>query len=241
MRKVLVIDDETPTLNMFRLFLGAYGFAVFTAENGTDGLEIFSRERPEIVVTDIKMPGMDGLEVLRRIKELDPQAEVIVITGHGDTELALKAVNLNAADFIHKPIQKRALDEALGRAEARLNADGKREEEITVQFDGEVAVITIKGHVDSLSWPALIGAREKVHGQGSKGVLLKFQEGTSLNGAGINAIIQLLKESRKRDQSVAITGLSQNFIGIFQMVGIGKLAGFFDNAEAAIKQLGQAR
>ncbi len=241
MRKVLVIDDEKPTLNMFRLFLGAYGFAVLTAENGTEGLETFFRERPEIVVTDIKMPGMDGLEVLRRIKEMDPRAEVIVITGHGDTELALKAVNLNAADFIRKPIQKRALDEALGRAEARLNANGRREEEVTVQCDGEVAVITIKGHVDSLSEPGLMEARETVYEKGSKAVLLKFQESTSLNGAGINAIIQFLKESRKRNQRVAIAGLSQNFRGIFQMVGIGKLAACFDNEEEAKKHLAQAQ
>ena len=241
MRKVLVIDDEKPTLNMFRLFLGAYGFAVITAENGTEGLETFSRERPEIVVTDIKMPGMDGLEVLRRVKEMAPRTEVIVITGHGDTELALKAVNLNAADFIHKPIQKRALDEALARAEERLNADGRRGEEITVQFDGEVAVINIKGHVDSLSGPGLMEARERVQEKGSKGVLLMFQESTSLNGAGINVIIQFLKESRKRDQRVAISGLSQNFLGIFHMVGIGKLAGFFGNEEEAKKHLAQTR
>jgi anti-anti-sigma factor len=241
MRKVLVIDDEAPTLNMFRLFLRAYGFEVLTAVNGTEGLETFSRERPEIVVTDIKMPGMDGLEVLRRIKEMDQRAEVIVITGHGDTELALKAVNLNAADFIHKPIQKKALDEALSRAEQRLNANGRRDEEITVQFDGAVAVIHIKGHVDSLSGSDLMKACQTIYEKGSKGILLKFQESTSLNGSGINAIIQLLRESRKRDHRVAITGLSQNFIGIFQMVGIGKLAGFFDSQEDAFKHLGQMR
>jgi len=241
MRKVLVIDDERPTLNMFRLFLGAYGFSALTAENGTEGIETFSRERPEIVVTDIKMPGMDGLEVLRRIKEMDPRTEVIVITGHGDTELALRAVNLNAADFIHKPIQKRALDEALSRAEERLNSKGRREEEITVQFDGDMAVITIKGYVDLLSGPWLMEIREKVHEKGSKAVLLKFQESTSLNGAGINAIIQFLKESRKRDKRVAITGVSQNFRGIFQMVGIGKLAEFFDDEEEAKKYLARVR
>jgi anti-anti-sigma regulatory factor len=84
-------------------------------------------------------------------------------------------------------------------------------------------------------------ARERIYDQGSKGVLLKFQESTSLNGAGINAIIQLLRESRKRGQRVAITGLSQNFMGIFQMLGIGKLAGFFDNEQEAKKHLAQAR
>jgi len=83
MDKILVIDDEKATLAMFRLFLEAYGYVVLTAENGTQGLEIFSKEKPDLVITDIKMPGIDGLTVLQRIKDIDPKAGVIVITGHG--------------------------------------------------------------------------------------------------------------------------------------------------------------
>jgi YesN/AraC family two-component response regulator len=121
MEKILVIDDEKATLFMFRLFLDAYGYAVLTAENGEQGLEIFKKERPAIVITDIKMPGIDGLTVLQKIKEIDPKAEVIVITGHGDTDLTTQALNINAVDFINKPIKKEALDEALKKAEERLN------------------------------------------------------------------------------------------------------------------------
>ena len=66
MRKILVIDDEKPTLSMFRLLLGAYGYEVLIAENGRAGIEIFKREHPALVFTDIKMPGLDGLEVLKR-------------------------------------------------------------------------------------------------------------------------------------------------------------------------------
>ena len=71
MTKILVIDDEKPTLTMFRLFLGAYGYEVLIAENGAEGLEIFKKERPSIVLTDIKMPGIDGLLVLQQIKQID--------------------------------------------------------------------------------------------------------------------------------------------------------------------------
>ena len=117
MNKVLVIDDEKATLSMFRLFLEAYGYLVLTAENGTAGIEIFAKERPSIVITDIKMPGIDGLAVLQRIKDLDPQAGVIVITGHGDAELAQRALENDAVDFIPKPINRKALDAALKKAE----------------------------------------------------------------------------------------------------------------------------
>jgi len=120
MQKVLIIDDEKPTLAMFELFLAAYGFEVLTAENGEDGIAMFEAENPSIVFTDIKMPGMDGFEVLKRIKAISPGAVVIVVTGHGDKELARKALDLKATDFIHKPVQKEALDAALERAERVL-------------------------------------------------------------------------------------------------------------------------
>jgi len=120
MVKILVIDDEKATLSMFRLFLEAYGYLVLTAENGAEGLEIFAREKPAIVITDIKMPGIDGLAVLQRIKDIDPKAGVIVITGHGDADLAQQALASNAVDFIHKPINRDALDAALKKARQRL-------------------------------------------------------------------------------------------------------------------------
>jgi len=121
MEKILVIDDEKATLTMFRLFLDAYGYSVFTAENGAEGLEIFKRERPQIVITDIKMPGVDGLNLMRQMKNIDPAVEVVVITGHGDTDLAKQALDRDAADFINKPIHKEALDEALNKARERLD------------------------------------------------------------------------------------------------------------------------
>lgn len=120
MKKILVIDDEKPTLTMFRLMLTAYGYEVLTAETAAAGIETFMAEHPPIVITDIKMPGMDGLGVLKEIKRHDPATQVIMITGHGDSELAQKALNLEATDFINKPIQKKALDDALARAEERL-------------------------------------------------------------------------------------------------------------------------
>ena len=124
--KVLIIDDEKPTLAMFGLFLEAYGYEVLTAENGEDGIVVFEAENPSIVFTDIKMPGMDGFEVLKRIKRISPDAVVIVITGHGDKELAKKALDLKATDFIHKPVRKEALDAALEKAEKILkNGSGE--------------------------------------------------------------------------------------------------------------------
>lgn len=125
MEKILVIDDEKPTLSMFRLFLDAYGYRVYTAENGAEGIDIFRKEKPAIVLTDIKMPGIDGLAVLQQIKKIAPKTAVIVITGHGDTDLAEQAVALHAVDFINKPIKREALDAALEKARQKLAATGR--------------------------------------------------------------------------------------------------------------------
>ena len=120
MKKLLVIDDEASTRDLLKMSLESDGYTVFVAEDGPKGLEIFARENPPVVLTDIKMPGMDGIEVLRRVKEQSPDTEVIVITGHGEMNLAIQALQLEASDFINKPISDEGLAVALRRAEEKI-------------------------------------------------------------------------------------------------------------------------
>jgi signal transduction histidine kinase len=121
MDKILVIDDEKATLAMLGLVLRAYGYTVLTAENAAAGLEIFKTEEPPIVLTDIKMPGMDGIQLLRKIKEVNQDAEVIMITGHGDIELAIQSMKSDATDFITKPINSDVLEIALKRVNEKIS------------------------------------------------------------------------------------------------------------------------
>jgi len=121
LRHVLLIDDEEGIRKVMTIALRDAGYIVWTAESGEQGLEIFQRERPELVLTDIKMPGMDGIAVLRRIKEMETDSEVIIITGHGEMELAISALQLEASDFITKPIHDEALFLALRRAEEKIS------------------------------------------------------------------------------------------------------------------------
>jgi len=120
MKKLLIIDDEASTRDLLKMSLESDGYTVFVAEDGPKGLEIFAREKPPVVLTDIKMPGMDGIEVLRRVKEQSPDTEVIVITGHGEMNLAVQALQLEASDFINKPISDEGLAVALRRAEEKI-------------------------------------------------------------------------------------------------------------------------
>ena len=120
MSKLLLIDDEEPIRKILGLYLRSHGYEVFTAADGQRGMELFQQESPPIVLTDIKMPGMDGIEVLKRIKQISPETEVIVITGHGDMGLAIESLQLDASDFITKPVGNEALSVTLRRAEERL-------------------------------------------------------------------------------------------------------------------------
>ncbi len=127
-RKILIIDDEESTREFLRLSLEVDGYDIFVAEDGLRGLATFEQVHPEVVLTDIKMPGLDGIEVLRRLKQLNPDVEVIVITGHGEMELAIKALQLDASDFINKPISDKALGVALWRAREKIWMRGKLKE-----------------------------------------------------------------------------------------------------------------
>jgi DNA-binding NtrC family response regulator len=116
MKKVLVVDDERPILDMLDLSLSSEGYEVVTAESGEKALEIFEKQRPKLVLTDIKMPGIDGIEVLKRIKKIDSQVEVIVITGHGDMNTAVGALKHGASDFVTKPLRDEVLMVSIERA-----------------------------------------------------------------------------------------------------------------------------
>jgi PAS domain S-box-containing protein len=120
MSKLLLIDDEDGIRKVLSISLKSDGYDVATAASGQQGIDLFQKEFFPIVLTDIKMPGMDGIEVLRRIKEINPEVEVIVITGHGDMESAIQSLHLGASDFLTKPVSDQLLSIALKRAEERL-------------------------------------------------------------------------------------------------------------------------
>ncbi|QJB58268.1 hybrid sensor histidine kinase/response regulator [Pseudodesulfovibrio sp. zrk46] len=118
--KVLLVDDEEGIRTVLSITVREAGYEVFTAANGIEALEILEKEDIPLVVTDIKMPGMDGLELLHRVKKDWPESEVIMITGHGDMDSAIDSLRKGAGDFITKPIHEDALEVALERAVQKI-------------------------------------------------------------------------------------------------------------------------
>jgi UDP-3-O-[3-hydroxymyristoyl] N-acetylglucosamine deacetylase len=116
MTRVLIVDDEKAILESLSSVLLDEGFAVCTAKDGKEGLAIFKKEKPRIVLLDIWMPEMDGLEVLSLMREADPEAAVIVISGHGTISTAVEAVKMGATDFLEKPLSIEKVLEVISRA-----------------------------------------------------------------------------------------------------------------------------
>jgi PAS domain S-box-containing protein len=137
MTTILLIDDEPDLLRVLARSLKADGHQVDTALNGPDGLAAFEGQHPAIVITDIKMPGMSGIEVLKRIKEREPDAEVIIITGHGDMDNAVEALHFGASDFITKPFRGETLAIAIRRAEEKIDLR-RRLKEYTLDLENKI-------------------------------------------------------------------------------------------------------
>ncbi len=132
MNKVLIIDDEKQILDSLSSILRDDGFQVYTAREGREGLKLFDAVRPEIVLLDIWMPGLDGLQVLKMIREKEKDAVVIVISGHGTISTAVEAVKMGAYDFLEKPLSIDKVLEVISRGLAGEQKKTGKAEEVKV-------------------------------------------------------------------------------------------------------------
>jgi DNA-binding NtrC family response regulator len=120
---LLLIEDEPTLAKNIRAFLARYDFDVHVAESGEDGLERLDDVRPEAVILDFNLPGMNGLEVLRRVRERCPRTKVFMMTGQGSEQVAVDAMKAGAVDYFTKPVElnqlRRAMSHALAPATVR--------------------------------------------------------------------------------------------------------------------------
>ncbi len=239
MTTILVIDDETATLTMFRLFLNALGHRVLTAEDGPSGLKLLEQEQPTVVFTDLKMPVMDGFDVIRAIKKKAPATEVVVITGHGDMDLVLQALNLEATDFINKPIKREALEAALARAVQRRQDDKAQHEALSLKRVDAVAVIGMRGKLRGTAASRLKALAREVIDSEMGSVVFSFDPNLAVTGAGITTLTQVLNDFRQANLNVSFSGLSINLRTVFEMLGVTRYIRICDTESEAITALGK--
>jgi response regulator RpfG family c-di-GMP phosphodiesterase len=113
-KHVLIVDDDRQVRDVLHEIFLSNGYKCQVATDGREGLEAFEMARPLLTVTDVKMPGMDGLELLKAVRDLDPDAAVIMLTGVGDVKTAIESLKVGAYDFIIKPVN---IDELIIAAE----------------------------------------------------------------------------------------------------------------------------
>ena len=124
--KILVVDDEKDFVEMLALRLEEAGECVTSAFDGQMCLHILENEPMDIVILDIKMPGMDGIQTLRAIKTMHPLVEVILLTGHGSTQTAIEGMKLGAFDYLQKPADFTDLTEKLAGAKKKKQEQDER-------------------------------------------------------------------------------------------------------------------
>ncbi|SDL58141.1 Response regulator receiver domain-containing protein [Maridesulfovibrio ferrireducens] len=125
--KIMLVDDEERLLSTTKKLFEKMGIDVFTSTSGKDALELLRTEDVHVIFLDIKMPGMDGMETLQRIKKDYPLIEVIILTGHATMESAVEGLKLGAMDFLVKPV---SMKDILGKVEEAFEKVSRHKKKI---------------------------------------------------------------------------------------------------------------
>jgi YesN/AraC family two-component response regulator len=110
---LLYVEDENSIREFLATRLKKVVKEVFVAANGEEGLELFKKHKPDLVITDITMPKMDGIEMSKKIRDIDPDVPITMLTAHDNSNFLLKAIELNISNYITKPIEKNKLFETI--------------------------------------------------------------------------------------------------------------------------------
>ncbi|GAB7080003.1 hybrid sensor histidine kinase/response regulator [Megalodesulfovibrio paquesii] len=182
---ILLVDDEAGVRKVLGLTLRDMGFTVIEATNGDEALAHFAPlgaqsavpPPPAIVVTDVRMPGKSGLEVLEAVKAAAPETEVIIVTGHGDMDLAIRGLQLGAADFLPKPVGEGALEVAIARALERIETRRQLHE-----YTCNLEALAQSQAARLVEMERQLAARQVVEGlsQAFSGVAADLQDGLSV-------------------------------------------------------------
>lgn len=176
---VLLVDDEESILTTLGFSLRKQGYQVETASNGQEGIDKFMSARPDMIVTDLMMEGTTGIDLLKEVKRIDPETEVIVLTGFASVDTAIEALQLGAFDYLQKPCNRSELSLKLGKGMERrelkrkitlinnnlVEANNKLKEEIKERHAAEDTLENINDHLENLVEQRssfLISANEKL-------------------------------------------------------------------------------
>jgi len=235
--RIVVIDDNARSLELLSAALGRDGISVHTANDPEEGLKLVQELRPHLVITDLVMPRLNGLQVLERVTKIDPSIDVILMTAHYTTETAVEAIQKGAADYLEKPVKLLLLRQRVDRL---LDSAQRRQRAVTtdaygseaVQFEGLIArspqmwevfarLQRISPHYRSVLINGPTGSGKDLLAQALhrlSGVIGKY---VVLN---CSAVVETLFESELFGHvRGAFTGADRDKIGLFELANEGTL------------------
>jgi DNA-binding NtrC family response regulator len=221
--KLLVIDDDPQSLELVSETLSDNGLHILTADDPESGLELVRRERPEIVLSDIVMPKMNGMELLGRILEVDPATDVILMTAHYSTDAAVEAIKKGACDYLTKPISIAVLRERIDK----LATDARRRQRVS-QLDGELMDISqFEGMVgrSPLMWEMFAQIRRVAPHYRACAV-------TGPTGTGKELVAQALHKLSQASGPMVVCNCSAVVETLFESELFGHVKGAFTGADS---------
>ncbi|MDE3128551.1 MAG: sigma-54-dependent Fis family transcriptional regulator, partial [Gemmatimonadota bacterium] len=171
-RRILVVDDEQGVRAALTQLLEFEGYEVRAAASAADGIAEYRRWRPQLVFLDVKMAGMDGLEALRRLRELDPAAVVVMISGHATIQTAVEATQLGAYDILEKPLDTDRILVTLRNALSHLalhEENTRLRETIESRYEIVGRSAAVRGVIDKIDRVAATPARVLITGENGTG------------------------------------------------------------------------
>ncbi len=231
MTKILLVDDEPEVIEEFAVYLRRRGFEVHSHNNAVDALRSFRNRRPDVVLSDYKMPDICGLELLRECKTIDSDVPVILMSGAADARTALELLKSEAFDFLRKPIDSRELLDTINAARARVLESRKNDADSVRSYgpvahsklprDFDVSMVQVMGPLDERTRKRLEKAFRKLfeEEQLSRHIILTFKHVTYINNVGMNFLIELAGKLKERGHVFVCTQLSEKLYQYLNMLG----------------------
>jgi YesN/AraC family two-component response regulator len=228
-KSILIVDDEIDLLSQLNMFLTYEKYRVFTASNGADGLESFKKNSTPICLIDYKMPGMDGLQLLHEIKAIAPATEVILISGHADMKIAVKAIKDQAFDFLPKPVD---LYELLGKLdEVWANIESKKilrdvkisGSLVSKKLDRSIPIteLTLTMNLDEIGSPKFTKDLDQliINGHLEKNVIFAMGRVNHINNIGLNALVDGYEKLTQMEYQVILSNINTALYSYLHMLG----------------------
>ncbi|OHD68369.1 MAG: hypothetical protein A2W19_14210 [Spirochaetes bacterium RBG_16_49_21] len=217
---ILVIDDEPDICTEISGYLSAKGYQVIIAHNGKDGMKLFIQHKPILVLTDYKMPEMNGLEVLRAVKSVNKDIHVVLISGAADTKTIVEAIKDNAFDFLLKPVDLNHLLDivktAIAKTTVKIVQDKVRRASVNfinevVDIGDEITVLYFAEDLDEYTVGKYELYIKKLVDEHSvkNNVVLFLKNVLYINNMGLNFLINLNDLLKQRGYALFLCALSQ--------------------------------